>query len=86
MSTFGPKIDLTLRHLRPMASLPVAVVAITFVRTRPNAEIAITISAEVPVIWAILAGTSSGEIARLGAHLTIPPPSVTGVHDGTDII
>ena len=69
-----------------MASLPVAVVAITFVRTRPDAEIAIRISAEVPVIWAIMAGTSSGEIARLGTRLTIPPPSVTGVLDGSDII
>jgi hypothetical protein len=69
-----------------VASLPVAVVAVTFVRTRPDAEIAIRISAEVPVIWAIKVGTRSGAIAQLGTCLTIPPPSVTGVLDGSDII
>ena len=66
-------------HLRPVATLPVAVVAITFVSTRPDAEIATRISAEIPVIRAIMVGTSCGAIARLGTRLTIPPPSVTGV-------
>ena len=76
----------TAAHLRSVASLPVAVVAVTFVRTRPDAEIAIRISAEVPVIWAIKVGTRSRAIAQLGTRLTIPPPSVTGVLDGSDII
>lgn len=73
--------------LRPVVALPVAVVAITFVSTRPDAEIATRISAEVPVIWAIMVGTSCVAIARrLGTCLTIPPLSVTGVLDGSDII
>jgi uncharacterized membrane protein len=71
----------------PVVALPVAVVAITFVSTRPDAEIATRISAEVPVIWAIMVGTSCVAIARrLGTCLTIPPLSVTGVLDGSDII
>jgi hypothetical protein len=49
-------------------------------------EIATRVSAEIPVIWAVMAGTSCGAIARLGTRLTIPPPSVTGVLDGSDII
>jgi hypothetical protein len=84
---FGPNTDLW--HCgtsQPVASLPVAVVAVTFVRTRPDAEIAIRISAEVPVIWAIKVGTRSRAIAQLGTRLTIPPPSVTGVLDGSDIV
>ena len=73
-------------HIWPVATLPVAVVAITFVSTRPDAEIATRISAEIPVIRAIMVGTSCGAIARLGTRLTIPPPSVTGVLDGSDIV
>ena len=67
--------------------LPVAVVANTFVSTRPNTEITTRIGTEVPVIMAIVVvGTSCVAITRMGTRLAIPPPSIIDVLHKSDIM
>ena len=63
----------TAAHLWPVATLPIAVVAITFVSTRPDAEIATKISAEVMVSEGMVQGAGLEPTSSARRPITLAP-------------